>query len=127
MTSFTNKNQEARGFSASSVARESAATSGVTLFAMDGFAGSLAALAPSAGAPGLVVFQPFDSDTYSALDVIEQKFTTTSGLAATGTPSKLLTVPPAQSQGLSFLVDGSQRLWVAVSGESSTTYVVLAR
>jgi hypothetical protein len=34
-------------------------------------------------------------------------------------------VPSGQSQGLSFLVDGSQRLWVAASGASSTTYVVL--
>jgi hypothetical protein len=36
-------------------------------------------------------------------------------------------VPPAQTQGLSVLVDGSQRLWVAVSKPSSTMYVVLAR
>ena len=127
MTSFANGTQEARGFTASSVARGAAATAGVTLFSMAGFAGSLAALAPSGSDPGLLVFQPFDSTSFAPLAVVEQKFTTSGGLAAMGTPSTFLTVPPAQSQGLSFLVDGSQRLWVAVSGTSSTTYVVLAR
>ena len=127
MTSIATGMQEARGFAASAVARGAAATTGATLFTMAGFAGSLAALAPTPSNPGLVVFQPFDSTTFDALDVVEQKFTTSGGLAAMGTPSAFLTVPPAQSQGLSFLVDGSQRLWVAVSGTSSTTYVVLAR
>jgi len=127
MTSFATGMQEARGFPASSVARGAAAANGVTLFTMAGFAGSLAALPATASHPGVMVFQPFDSDSFYALDVIEQKFTTTSGLAPMGTPSPLLTVPSGQSQGLSFLVDGSQRLWVAVSGPSSTTYVALAR
>jgi hypothetical protein len=125
MTSIATGMQEARGFAASSVARGAAATTGATLFTVAGFAGSLAALAPTASNPGLVVFQPFDSTTFDALDVVEQRFTTGSSLAAMGTPTKLLTVAPGQ--GLSFLVDGSQRLWVAVSGTSSTTYVVLAR
>lgn len=127
MTSLATSTQEARGFLASSVARGSAATTGATLFSMPGFAGSLAALAPSAGKPGLVLFQPFDSATFAPLGVVQQKFTTTSGLAAMGVSSPLLTVPSGQTQGLSFLVDGSQRLWVAVSGTSSTKYVVLAR
>jgi hypothetical protein len=124
MTSTTNSNQEARGFLASSVARGSTATAGVTLFTMAGFAGSLAALSPSETNPGLVVFQPFSS-SFDELDVIEQKFTTSGSLMGMGTPTPFLTVPSGQSQGLSFLVDGSQRLWVAASGASSTTYVVL--
>jgi hypothetical protein len=127
MPSSSASTQEARGFLASSVARGSAATTGVTLFTVAGFSGSLAALAPSATDPGLLLFQPFDSTTYNALDVIEQKFTTGSSLVAMGTPAPLLTVPPAQTQGFSFLVDGAQRLWVGVNGASSTTYVVLAR
>jgi hypothetical protein len=127
MTSVANGTQEARGFLASSVARGSAATAGTILFSMDGFAGSLAALTPTATDPGLVVFQPFDSTTFAPLPVVEQKFTTSGALAAMGTPSTFLNVPPAQTQGLSVLVDGSQRLWVAVSKPSSTMYVVLAR
>jgi len=116
--------QEARGFLASSIARGAAATAGVSLFTMTGSAVALAALAPSAGDPGLVIFQPDDS-SFTPIDVVEQKFTTSNGLVAMGTPTKLLSV--ASGQGLSFLVDGSQRLWVAVSGASSTTYIVLAR
>ncbi|HSY38970.1 MAG TPA: hypothetical protein VLA79_05560 [Polyangia bacterium] len=123
MTSFAGT-QEARGFLASSVARGAAATAGVSLFTMAGSSVSLAALSPTAGDPGLVIFQPQDS-TYTPLDVIEQKFTASGSLVAMGTPTKLLTVAPGQ--GLAFLVDGSERLWVAVSGTSSTTYVVLAR
>ena len=127
MTSFANGNQEARGFLAGSVARGSAATTGVTLFTLAGYSGSLAALTPTATASGLVIFQAIDSTTSAPQDVVQQKFTTSSTLAATGTPTTLLSVPPGQAQGVSFLVDGSQRLWVAVNGTSSTTYVVLAR
>ena len=117
--------QEARGFLASSVARGAAATTGVTLFTIGGYGSSLAALSPTATGPGVLVFQPNDSTTYSPLDVIEQKFTTGNSLAAMGGQPTLLTV--ANAQALSFLVDGSERLWVAASGTSSTTYVVLAR
>jgi hypothetical protein len=118
--------QEARGFLASTVARGAGATAGVTLFTIGGFGSSLAALSPTATAPGVLVFQPFDSTSYDALDVIEQKFTTTGGsLAAAGTQSTLLTVTANQS--LSLIVDGSERLWAAASGGSSTTYVVLVR
>ncbi len=116
--------QEARGFLASSVARGAAATAGVSLFTMAGSSVALAALAPSAAHPGLVILQPADL-TYTPLDVVAQKFTTGSSLVATGTPTKLLTVAPGQ--GLSFLVDGTERLWVAVNGTASTRYVVLAR
>ena len=118
--------QEARGFLASSIARGAAATAGVTLFTIPGFSGSLAALSPTATDPGIVIFQPNDSSTYAPLDVIQQKFTTGSALAAMGTPTPLLTLASGQTQGFSFLVDGSQRLWVAVSEASSTTYVVVA-
>jgi hypothetical protein len=128
LNSFAAHTQEARGFLASSVARGSAATAGVTLFTLPGFSGSLAALSPTATDPGLVVLQPFDSTSFDALTVIEQKFTTSSsGLTAQGTATSLLTVPAGQMQGVALLVDGAQRLWVGLSGASSTTYVVLAR
>ena len=125
MNSSANGTQEARGFLASSVARGATATTGVTLFTIPGFSGSLAALPATATDPGVVVFQPFDASTYDALDVVQQKFTTGGSLAAMGAQSMLLTVAAAQS--LSFVVDGAQRLWVAASGTSSTTYVVLVR
>jgi hypothetical protein len=124
MPTVATQTQEARGFLAGSVARGAAATAGVSLFTMAGSSVALAALSPSAGGPGLLIFQPADL-TFTPLDVVEQKFTTGSSLAAMGTPTKLLTV--AAGQGLSFLVDGSQRLWIAVNETASTRYVVLAR
>ncbi|HVT10050.1 MAG TPA: hypothetical protein VHO67_21465, partial [Polyangia bacterium] len=128
MTFLSTSTQEARGFSAAAIARGAGPTAGVPVFTLAGFPGSLAALSPGAATPGVVVFQPFNSTTFAALDVVEQKFTTSGGtLALMGTASTLLTVPSGQTQGLSFLVDGSERLWVAISGASSTTYVVLAR
>ena len=127
LSSYTTSTQEARGFLASSVARGAGATTGVTLFTVGGYASSLAALSPTATVPGLVVFQAIDSATNAPVDVIQQKFTTGSALAAMGTSTKLLTLASGQTQGFSFLVDGSQRLWVAVPGTASTTYVVLAR
>ena len=94
LTSATDGNQEARGYAAAQVARGAPAVTGATLFTVDGFSGSLAALAPTASAPGLVVFEPFDATTYFALDVIEQAYTVTGDVvAASGTPTKLLTVP----------------------------------
>ncbi|HVT09440.1 MAG TPA: hypothetical protein VHO67_18395, partial [Polyangia bacterium] len=128
MSFFSTSTQEGRGFSAASIARGAGPAAGAPLFTLAGFPGSLAALSPGTATPGVVVFQPFDSTTFDALDVVEQKFTTTGGsLAVMGTASTLLTVPSGQMAGLSFLVDGSQRLWVAIGGASSTTYVVLAR
>ncbi len=128
LTSATAGNQEARGYTAAQVARGAAAVKGTTLFTVDGFSGSLAALAPTASAPGLLVFEPFDSTTYFALDVIEQVYSVTGGVVtASGTPTTLLTVPTMMSTGPSFLTDASDRLWVAVSGAAGTTYVVLER
>jgi hypothetical protein len=127
MTSSATGMQEARGFLASSVAPGSAATAGITLFTVSGYSGSLAALAPAATDPGAVIFQQIDSTTNAPLSVVQQQFTTGSTLAPMGTPTSLLTVPSTQTQGFSFLVDRAQRLWVAVNGATSTTYVVLVR
>jgi hypothetical protein len=127
MTSATAGNQEARGYIASSIARGAPAVTGTTLFTVDGYSGSLAALVPTTTDPGLVVFQPIDATTNDPLNVIEQQFTATGSIAAMGTPTTLLTVPAGASQGLAIMTDDSQRLWVAGSGTSTTTYVVLVR
>ncbi|HVV48933.1 MAG TPA: hypothetical protein VHO06_04685 [Polyangia bacterium] len=120
-----NPTQEARAFVASSVARGAAPTSGATLFTIGGYVNSLAALSPASNAAGAMVYQPAD-DNFAPGDVLEQQFTTSSTtLAPVGTTATLLTVP--SGAGLSLMVDGSQRLWVAASDSSSTTYVVLAR
>ena len=120
--------QEARGYGAAQVASGAPPVMGATLFTVDGYSGSLAALTPTASAPGLLVFQPVDETTNDALDVIEQAYTVSGGVvAASGTAAKMLTVPAMMTTGVSFITDGADRLWVAVPGGSSTTYVVLQR
>lgn len=125
LASFGMGDQEARGFAAADVARGAAPTNGVSLFTLPGFGSSLAAIAPRDGHPGLVVFQPFDMNA-KPLDVVAQPYTTTSGLAAQGTPAKLLTLASA-SPLLSLFVDDANRLWVAASDDKTTTFVVVAR
>ncbi len=129
LTSASTGNQEARGYTASQVARGAPAVKGATLFTVGGYSGSLAALAPTASAPGLVVFQPFDATTYFALDVIEQAYTVSGGVvAASGASATLLTVPTMMMSGASFMTDEADCLWVAVPGATTTTtYVVLRR
>ena len=85
----------------------------------------MAAVTPTASAPGVLVFEPFDSTTFAALDVVAQRYTAGAALAGMGSTTKLLTVP-AMSPGLYFMTDDTDRLWVAGSDTSTTTYVVLA-
>jgi hypothetical protein len=129
LTDATTGNQEARGYAAAQVVSGAPAAKGATLFTVDGFSGSLAALAPTASAPGLVVFQPVDSTTYDVLDVIEQTYTVSGGavVPGSGMPTTMLTVPAMMTTGVSFMTDGTDRLWVGVPGASTTTYVVLQR
>jgi hypothetical protein len=125
LASFGMGNQEARGFAAADVARGKAPTDGVSLFTLPGFGSSLAALAPRDAHPGLLVFQPFDMNA-TPLDVVAQPYTTTSGIKAEGTPAKLLTLA-ATPTSLSLMIDDQERLWVVASGDTKTTFVVIAR
>ena len=85
-------------------------------------------LAPTASAPGLAIFQPFDGTSFAALDVIEQAYTVSGGaVAVSGMPTTLLHVPGGSMTGYPFFTDPTDRLWVAVPGTATTTYVVLAR
>lgn len=126
LASVADGEQEARGFAATTVAPGAGATDGVSLFKLPGFGSALAALAPAAGQPGLLAFQPMD-EKGTALDVIAQPYTITAGVAAAqGTPGKLLTIAAA-APALYLMTDAQGRLWVAAPGDSSTTFVVLAR
>jgi hypothetical protein len=127
LTSASTNDQEARGFAAAKIARGAAPTAGVKLFTAPGFSGGMAAITPTSSAPGVMVFQAFDSTTFAPQDVIEQLYTVSSDVAAMGGTVKLLTVPAASTSGLSFMTDQSDRLWVASPGMSDTTYVVLQK
>ncbi len=126
LTSSSADTQEARGFAAAKVAQGAPPTKGVTLFTLPGYGSGLAAIAPSGSDPGVLVFQPFDGTTFSALNVVEQRYTVSGDVAASGAPATLLEIP-AKSPGFYFMTDDTDRLWVASPGMSTTTYVVLDR
>ncbi|MCC6528017.1 MAG: hypothetical protein IT373_35550 [Polyangiaceae bacterium] len=117
-----------RAFAAASVAPGAGPTSGVELFTLDGFGSELAVLAPVAGAPGLVFFQPFDALAYDALDVVVERFIVSGGLVgAVGAPTPALTLATPGTP-LTLMTDSAGRLWVAaVTAPGESTFYVLAR
>lgn len=129
MSSFDGS-QEARGFDAASIARGSAPTAGTKLFTIPGFGSNLAALAPTAAAPGIVAYQPSDATTFLPVDVLEQQYTVAGGkIAAMGVPKTLLQAATANAL-LYVMVDDQDRLWVGtdkVAPATGATYVVLTR
>jgi hypothetical protein len=125
MTSFSG-DQEARAFAASTIARGAPATKGDTLFTLPGFGSALAALSPDANGEGLVAFQPNDPQSYAALDVVAQRYTSKGGaITPKDAPAKLLTLATPGTQ-LAMFADDQERIWVG-GGKDKTTWVVLAR
>jgi hypothetical protein len=129
MSSFDGS-QEARGFDAASIARGAAPTAGAKLFTIPGFGSNLAALAPTATAPGILAYQPSDGTTFLPVDVLEQQYTVAGGkLEAMGVPTTLLQAATANAF-LYVMVDDQDRLWVGTDKAApltGATYVVLAR
>jgi hypothetical protein len=84
-------------------------------------------VAPSAGAPGLLAFQPTDPASFEPLDPIAIRYTATGGVVQPGgdpAPLLALTTPGTL---LKLMVDSDERLWVGVSMQGGgTTFVVLA-
>lgn len=126
LPSFATSKQEARGFAAAEIARGAKATPGASMFTLDGFGSSVAAIAPTAGASGLLVFQPYDV-TAKPLDVIGVSYKAAAAVTPEGAPKPLLTVPATATAGMYFMTDDTDRLWVAASGDGITTFVVLQR
>jgi hypothetical protein len=123
--------QELRGFAASTIARGAGPASGDVVMALPGFGVSIAALAPTDAAPGLLAFQPSDPNTYEALDVVEQRFTidgaTITPSDPTDAPKKLLHFTTANTPA-HLVADGAGRLWMGVpASDTSTRFYVIAR
>jgi hypothetical protein len=119
---------DARAFAASSVAPGAPPATATQLFATPGTADSLAALAPTATADGIVAFQGLDS-SFLPEDVIAQHYTASSGtIAPKGMPATLLKLATMGTPVVLF-TDDQPRLWVGVpdSGGTKTTFVVIAR
>jgi hypothetical protein len=127
LTSASMGTQEGRGFAAAEVAKGAAPAMGTSLFTIPGFGSSLAAVTPDQGAPGLMIFQPYDPKSFAPLDVIEQAYTVSGSVMAMGAPKPMLTIPMGAMNGLYFMTDDQDRLWVSQSGTSTTTFVVLER
>jgi hypothetical protein len=130
MTNFAG-DQIGRAFAADAIAEGAPATTGDVLFTLNGFGQSLAALAPEATTPGIVAFQPSDSSTFEALDVLEIRYSVKDGkVTAESSPKPLLTFP-APNTAVAMLTDPEGHLWVGVpvqdGGKTTTTFVVLAR
>lgn len=119
--------QEARAFAAASMTRGAGPSEGTALFTLPGSGASLAALAPSAGSPGLVLFQPSDPSTFMPLDPVAARYTAGAAIQPEGEPAPLLQlVTPGTA--LSLTADDADRLWVgSPSPSGGTTFVVLAR
>ena len=124
--------QEARFFAAEEIAEGGGASAGAPLFTADGFGLSLAAMGPTDALEGIAAFQPSDSTTFQALDVLYVRYSAASGSVVASEPAPLLTLK-AVGAPVALLTDPEGRLWAGVSildeqgSPVSTTFVVLAR
>ncbi len=126
LTSFDGT-QEARGFEAAEAGAGAPPSMGNVLFTIPGFGSSLAAVAPGAVDPGLLVFQPSDPTTFEALDVIAQRYRIQGGaVVKDGEPSALLTIA-TKNTSVYVMVDASDRLWAVIPGMTSASFVVIAK
>ena len=125
--------QEIRGFAASKIGKGGAAFAGDSLLTLDGFGLSLAALAPTGLATGVLAFQPADGMTFEALDVLQVRYTVENGALVTSSMPPALLALKTPNTPVALLTDTEDRLWAGVSilddqgAPVSTTFVVIAR
>ena len=123
---YTSGDQSLRGFEASTVAPGTGSTTGDELFTMAGYGSELAAASDAGASAGTVYFQPYDSTTYEALDVVAQRYTTGgSTVVPDGPYSTALTMVTANTP-VALLTDEGGRLWVGiVTAAGQTSFFVL--
>ncbi|MCC6522353.1 MAG: hypothetical protein IT373_06815 [Polyangiaceae bacterium] len=127
-TRFSSGDFTVRGFAASTVGVGAPPTDGVDLLTMPGFGSELAAMGEGAGAPGLVLFQPFDPVSYTALDVVGVRYITSGALVGTVGPAHDAIVLTTPGTSVSLMSDTVGRLWLgAVTAPGETTFFVVAR
>ncbi|MBW2523598.1 MAG: hypothetical protein JRI23_05460 [Deltaproteobacteria bacterium] len=120
--------QSLRGFEATTLSPHAPPTEGDVLLTMPGFGSELAAIAPAAGQPGMVLFQPYDSNTYQPLDIIALPYavshTTVEPAGEVSVAFSMIT--PGTPVTLMTDLDG--RAWVGVqTSEGTATFYVLDR
>lgn len=117
------------GYGAGSIAPGVKPTGGATLATLDGSGTSLAALAPTASAAGVVFFQP--AVMFVPGDVVAQRFEALDAktLTAKGATAKAI-VPKKMGTDVRLMVDGNGRLWVGLrtsTAMAESTFFALAR
>ncbi|MFO0552350.1 MAG: hypothetical protein U0271_28440 [Polyangiaceae bacterium] len=129
MTDFVAGTQEIRGFKASEIAPGGTPSAGATLATMPGFGDALAALAPTATAPGLLVLQPTDATTFVDEDVLALEYTADAGGDLSAMPASTLLTLTTPGTNVALLSDDEDRLWVGVTSadQTETRFYVLAR
>lgn len=107
------KLQQVRGFAANDLGVGAPGVTGVSLATMGGIGNTLAAMAPTDSAPGILAFQPKDKDSQLA-DIVTIGYGTVGGvLAAIGQPEPLLELATNDDR-VSLVTDDSGRLWVGL-------------
>ncbi len=126
---ISTQTNEIRGFAAISVARGAAPIQGlgVSLGTTKGSSGALAAISPTPGQMGWVVFQPIDAVSFAYQDVVGVEFTVDAGMVAqSDNPVPLLTLA-TPGDPVTLTGDSLNRVWVGFPSTPTGAFVVLRR
>jgi hypothetical protein len=124
MTNFGDGTQEVRTYAAADVDSASPPVVGASFATLDGYGDALAALAPTASAPGLLVFQPNDA-AGPHQPVVLWRYAA-DGAPEGATPSAWFT-PDAPDTNVTLTSDDDGQLWVGIDGGATSTLYVFAR
>jgi len=125
MTSFDGT-QTARGFGPGELSTDEL-TDGADAFTVGGFGSPLAAIAPLAGEPGLLVFQATNAETYAGEPAIVATYEADGDSVTPGEAPETLLTPTVDGAPISLVSDDEDRIWVGVGTETGTRFAVLAR
>jgi hypothetical protein len=126
-TAYSTGSETLRGFEASTVLPGSPAVGGSELLTTAGYGSELAAMSPGVDHPGFVYYQPFDSSSYEAKDVMVQPYLVQgTAITALSAPLKALEMVTANTP-VTLMTDHLGRLWVGIAapGTGTSTFYVL--
>jgi hypothetical protein len=127
MTDFGAGTQELRGYAAAAVAPGSPPSPDApTMWTLEGFGTALAAVPPTSGESGIVLYQPFDPSSFAALDLVGQRYKAD---ATADGPYETAVTFVTDGTEVSLVSDTSGRVWMGVpdAGADTTVFYVLDR
>lgn len=124
-TDYIAGDQELRGFHAAAVVPGELGEEGSELFTMEGYGSALAAIGPTASAPGIALYQPIEG--VDAQPLIAQEYTADGGaVTASGVAATAITM--ANAEAVTLMNDAAGRIWLGVpTAMGETTFFVLDR